>query len=193
MRLDFNGLPPVETLAGMDDLQALVKEHAETLEAWREGKRQHERMGAALADARHMDETAAVEAYRKGKKEPGPVRENKVRAEQERLEKMMRVREGVLASVEKEIAGAAQKARTKIPAIEEAVREDNARLGELLEEVRLIQRRRARWRGLVEWLTKLPPTFRPVSYAQDGLTEDVALNVLVASTVEPEEGVSLAG
>ncbi|MDP8952906.1 MAG: hypothetical protein M3N18_11875 [Actinomycetota bacterium] len=188
MRLDFNALPPTEVLEGMDDLRTLVEEHATTLGEWRDGKAEYEQLQAALVDARHMDEAAGVEAYRAGSKDPGDKHQAKVRKALEEHAKYMTVREGALTSIEREISGAAQRARAKIPAIEAAVRKDNARMAELLEEVRGLQTERAKRRGLVEWLTKLPPSFRPITHTASGMTEDVALNVLLGSTVEPEEG-----
>ena len=187
MRLNFHTLPPAEALEGMDDLQAVIEEHRATLQEWREGKAKHDQLQQKLVEARRADEAAAVDAYRAGEKDPGGKHEAKVLKELEAHARYMKLRENALPAIEKDLAGVAQKAREKIPALEQKIEEDNQELFSLLEKVRTVQERRAGHKGLIEWLTELPGSYRPIVHTSNGMTEDMALGVLVGSTQPPVE------
>lgn len=126
-------------------------------------------------------------ALRKKEKDPSEKHQAKVRKELEAHAKYMTVRENALPLIEKDIAGEAQRCREKLPEIEAAIEADNQELAALLEKVRAVQERRAGHKGLIEWLTKLPASYRPIVHTSNGMTEDTVLGVLLGSTQPPVE------
>ncbi len=184
----FNTLPPAESLEGMEDLSPLLEEYEQTATEWRQCNVEYEQLRLTLPEARRGDEKASVEAYRSGESDPGPLHEEKVNSQMAEVVQRQRVREGALKAVERELAGEAQKARERIPQIEAAIAKDSREMAKHLEKIAAIQKRRALRRGLIEWLTDLPQSFRPIPHVSGGITEDTALGVLVGSIREKSSG-----
>jgi seryl-tRNA synthetase len=188
MLREFTRLPNLEAVQDFEELAVLIEEHERTHKEFRQGKVEHERLEAELSAARKKDKQARVEAHRKGKADPGRKHEERVLAKLREVEDSLSVREGAYSAVERDISQLVSKKRAEwLPQVEALVDEDSAKLGELLSEVREVQLRRQRHRGLAEWFKTLPPAYQSVVYAQGGITEDVAYNALLGSTAKEVE------
>jgi hypothetical protein len=68
-----------------------------------------------------------------------------------------------------------------LPAVEGMIREDDDEIAILLDHLQAAVGRRQAHSGLHHWIAELPPSFQPQIFANNNISENVALGVLRSS------------